>query len=109
MNVKLKDGRVLPIEKGSYIALDNNGDTVEVRIEDIESFEDPLKSNFKSFDKVVCRNSKLEWFVDIFSHMRGSDFQCIGGLWDECLPYNEHTCHLVGTQINWDYNDVSGK
>lgn len=41
MNVKLKDGRVLPIEKGSYIALDNNGDTVEVRIEDIESFEDP--------------------------------------------------------------------
>lgn len=41
--------------------------------------------------------------------MKGSDFQCIGGLWDECLPYNEHTCHLVGTQIDWDYNDVSGK
>lgn len=66
MNVKLKDGRVLPIEKGSYIALDNNGDTVEVRIEDIESFEDSLKSNFKSFDKVVCRNGELEWYVDIF-------------------------------------------
>lgn len=66
MNVKLKDGRVLPIEKGSYIALDNNGDTVEVRIEDIESFEDPLKvissRLIRSFAGIVNWNGSLIFF-----------------------------------------------
>lgn len=40
MKAKLKDGRVLPIEKDSLIALDNNGDTLEVNVEDIDSFID---------------------------------------------------------------------
>lgn len=40
MKAKLKDGRVLPIEEGSLIALDNNGDTLEVNVEDIDSFID---------------------------------------------------------------------
>lgn len=40
MKVKLKDGRVLPIEEGSLIALNNNGDTFEVNVEDINSFID---------------------------------------------------------------------
>lgn len=38
MKAKLKDGRILPIEKNSLIALDNNGDTLEVSINDIECF-----------------------------------------------------------------------
>lgn len=37
MKVKLKDGRILPIEEGSLIALDNNGDTLEVNVEDVDS------------------------------------------------------------------------
>ena len=37
MKVKLKDGRVLQIEEGSLIALDNNGETIEVQVEQIES------------------------------------------------------------------------
>lgn len=39
MKVKLKDGRILPIEEKSLIALNDNGQTVEVPIEDIESLE----------------------------------------------------------------------
>lgn len=38
MKAKLKDGRILPIENGSVIALDNNGETVEVYVEEIDSF-----------------------------------------------------------------------
>lgn len=40
MKAKLKDGRVLPIEDGSLIALDNNGDTLEVNVENIDCFID---------------------------------------------------------------------
>lgn len=39
VKIKLKDGRTLPIEKNSVIALDNNGETLEVSAEEIESFE----------------------------------------------------------------------
>jgi hypothetical protein len=60
------------------------------------------KYNFKTFDKVVCRNSKLEWYADFFSHIRGKDYQCIGGLWAECLPYNEKTALLIGKTDNWE-------
>lgn len=37
MKVKLKDGRIFPIEEGSLIALDNNGETLEVKVEEIDS------------------------------------------------------------------------
>lgn len=37
MKVKLKDGRVLPIEEGSLIALDDHGETLEVKLEDVNS------------------------------------------------------------------------
>lgn len=42
MKAKLKDGRILPIEEKSLIALNENGQTLEVTIEDIESFENSL-------------------------------------------------------------------
>lgn len=37
MRLKLKDGRILPIEKGSLIALDDRGKTLEVNVEDVDS------------------------------------------------------------------------
>lgn len=39
MNVKLKDGRILPIEENSLIALNDNGETLEVNVDEIESVE----------------------------------------------------------------------
>ena len=39
IKIKLKDGRMFPIEKNSVIALNDNGETLEVSVEDIESFE----------------------------------------------------------------------
>lgn len=43
MKVKLKDGRVLPIEEGSYIALDDHGETLEVKAKEIRFVKGRLK------------------------------------------------------------------
>lgn len=66
------------------------------------SIEENPKYKFKPFDKVICRNKNSEWYADMFSHMSGNDFQCIGGIWDECILYNEQTAHLLGTTDNWE-------
>lgn len=53
------------------------------------------------FDKVLV-NSNGEWFCDFFSHYDDSVNQfnctCTGGCpYDYCVPYNDDTKHLVGT------------
>ena len=53
----------------------------------------------KPFDKVLVRDDDGVWFAGIFSHLRGDgQFLCAGGnLWEQCLPYNDQTKHLLGT------------
>lgn len=56
---------------------------------------------FKPFDKVIARFSKLaKWTVDFFSYYDKdceTPYVCIGGPKEQCIPYNEHTAHLLGT------------
>lgn len=57
----------------------------------------------KPFDKVLVSDVdlKLRWKVDFFSHETGATFypyQCTGNLYGYCIPYNDDTKHLVGTQ-----------
>lgn len=58
---------------------------------------------FKPFDKVLARECGTDkWRADLFSHMNEEGgFICIGYVWDECIPYNEQTKHLLGTTDNW--------
>lgn len=58
----------------------------------------------KPFDKVLVRDDDGVWFAGIFSHLRGDgQFFCAGGnLWEQCLPYNEQTAHLLGTTEDWE-------
>lgn len=57
---------------------------------------------FKPFDRVICRDDYSEWFVDMFSHIDGNgSFACIGSVWKYCLPYNEQTAHLLGTEKDY--------
>ena len=53
------------------------------------------------FDKVLIRDSKYEdWKCDIFSniHNRGDyHFRTINAYYAYCIPYNDDTKHLVGT------------
>ena len=59
-------------------------------------------NTLQPFDKVLVTdvNLKLKWKVDFFSHKTGATFypyQCTGNMYGYCIPYNEETKHLVGT------------
>lgn len=58
--------------------------------------------SFKPFDKVLVRDDDThEWKINIFSHYDSSDakmpFVCLDCCFKQCIPYNEHTAHLLGT------------
>lgn len=66
---------------------------------------------FKPFDKVLVRTySDMDiWTCDIYSHsLQDGDGNfnnvCIGGVWSECIPYNNETMHLLGTNDDWNGN-----
>ena len=68
--------------------------------------EEKPKCEFKPFDKVLVRDLDSNiWYNDIFS-FRDKDgrYMCIGEKWDECIPYNEETAHLLGTTDNFEDN-----
>ena len=52
------------------------------------------------FDKVICRNGFSSWRCDFFSSYRegyACPNICVGCSYIHCIPYNEDTKHLVGT------------
>lgn len=51
------------------------------------------------FDKVLVRDSSLGvWGVDIFGYLNDKYGCCFCSVrWNQCIPYNEETKHLVGT------------
>lgn len=64
---------------------------------------EPVKPecSFKPFDKVLVRATKdYVWYASCFSHYKGNEdcpYACIDGSYRYCIPYNEHTAHLLGT------------
>ena len=75
--------------KGKY-----NPDTLQV---------EPVKPEcmFKPFDKVLVRDTDEQaWCANYFSHYKNDPeyfYVCINGIYHYCIPYNEHTAHLLGT------------
>lgn len=72
-----------------------NPDTLQV---------EPVKPTcpFKPFDKVLVRDNEEDlWYANFFTHYNGDDkyypYVCIGTHYRYCIPYNEHTAHLLGT------------
>lgn len=55
----------------------------------------------KAFDKVLVRDNKDgKWTCSFFSHMiddNGFPYSTVGFVYSYCIPYNEETKHLVGT------------
>ena len=52
------------------------------------------------FDKVICRNGLNVWHCDFFSSFMETwacPYVCISGSYTYCIPYNDDTKHLVGT------------
>ena len=59
-------------------------------------------NTLKPFDKVLTRDGKNDvWCCDLFSHIYEDysiiKFRCVGTYWNQCIPYNDETKHLVGT------------
>lgn len=71
-----------------------NPDTLQV---------EPVKSEcpFMPFDKVLVRDTNEQaWCANYFSHYKNDPdyfYVCINGSYHYCIPYNEHTAHLLGT------------
>ena len=72
---------------------------------DTKQFEDlPKKCEFKPFDKVLARNSDAAtWIATLFGFYDRvfEGYVCIGDVFEQCIPYNEETKHLLGTTDEW--------
>lgn len=57
------------------------------------------KHQFKPFERVLVRDSNSgSWRASIYSHSDdNNNHVCISGIWNYCIPYNENTAHLIGT------------
>ena len=57
---------------------------------------------FKPFDKVIGRMTSAldgEWCIGLYSHYneKYKAFITTSGMYNQCVPYNEETAHLLGT------------
>lgn len=65
---------------------------------------EPVKPEcpFKPFDKVLVRDNEGQiWNANYFSYYRENNkdflYACMDNPYRFCIPYNEHTAHLLGT------------
>lgn len=65
----------------------------------------PKKSEFKIFQKVLVRNyNGEEWIPGFFFRIHNDGCRYIlvcGEIYKQCIPYNDHTEHLLGTTDEW--------
>lgn len=57
--------------------------------------------HFKTYDKVLVRNRKQSWKIDLFSHYEqfGSyHYRTLGGYYEYCIPFDGNE-HLVGKEV----------
>lgn len=57
--------------------------------------------DFKTYDKVLVRNRKQSWKIDMFSHYEqfGSfHYRTLGGYYEYCIPFDGNE-HLVGKEV----------
>ena len=59
------------------------------------------KTELKPFDHVLTRDNNDDfWEINIFSHIDKEakyPYQCLDTGYEQCIPYNEETQHLLGT------------
>ena len=62
------------------------------------------KVELKPFDKVLVRDfGSQAWQVSLFGYKDSDFYYCCNGCgWNQCIPYNEETAHLLGTTGDWE-------
>lgn len=94
-----KDGRVFAEHDGECMLFPskNQRDWSKFKVKKIKF--DP--KTLKPFDRVLVRDKDCEnWNCGFFSHKDASSayhYRCIGTPYIYCIPYNDDTEHLVGT------------
>ena len=72
-----------------------------VRFWDIPKIKRFDINTLQPFDKVLVRNtSTVLWKADFYSFSKYPEqdtAKCVGGYWFNCIPYNDDTKHLIGT------------
>lgn len=60
-----------------------------------------MAHQFKPFDQVLVRDDEeCNWKIGIYSHYEedyGMAHVCAGSRYQQCIPYNENTAYLLGT------------
>lgn len=81
-----------------------NIDTEEPQEAEKKIKEDKSQHEFKPFDKVLVRfNLYSEWCTSLFSHKNEyGQYICCGSAYNQCIPYNEGTAHLLGTTEKYE-------
>ena len=66
--------------------------------------EEKQEYEFKPFDKVLVRDdNEKRWIPNFFWGKGDIMFRTIGGtFWNQCIPYNDQTAHLLGTTDDWE-------
>lgn len=80
-----------------FKALEKNGKKWNAETKQIENIKPTC--NLKPFDKVLARNSDDSiWSIELFGKISEDNkkFECMAN-WQQCVPYNEETKHLLGT------------
>lgn len=100
-------------ERGSYYEDNQRTSQYDLFMAEEEYEEEHYDiSNFKPFDKVLVRDSdEGYWKVNMYSHFGKRiryPFETLYGFYNQCIPCNEETVHLIGTTnmplkkyINW--------
>lgn len=61
---------------------------------------------FKPFDKVLVRDNGGFWICSLFSHISKKQdkykYITVTGSFENCIPYNEQSAHLLGTTENYE-------
>lgn len=69
---------------------------------DWSKFKAPVEkfdySTLKPFDKVLVRDSDYySWRCNFLSHLEHNGAYCVSSVWNQMIPYNDETKHLLGT------------
>lgn len=98
--------------KNGYCEFASKGDETELQMV-IEEYE-PEKCTLIPFDRVLVRDDDVDvWGINFFDYIlpHSCSFKCLYEYWTQCVPYNEETKFLRGTNkkapskyINWPTN-----
>ena len=94
-----KDGRYIGIYDGECVLFPSKDQRAWSKFKFKKTKFDP--NTLKPFDKVLVRDKNFEnWNCGVFSHKDVSSaypYRCIGALYTCCIPYNDDTKYLIGT------------